>query len=1601
MHSVARAEIGRTRTKHALQPVPRLVVFFGLISIVGPSLLMPARAASTPPGTSIVNVAGVTASVGSGSPPATRLSNAAVTLVSAAPLAGLSKRVDPAGTVRPGDSLRYTLAFENALDAPLTGVVLTDPLDPHVDFVTDVTTGTIPDLGPGNSRATVFGVFDAGARQVRFSIPVLPPRFRGEVSFRATLLASIPDETVVRNAFVGITDQAPNGSTSPEVTSAVVAPSLAVSLTASRDRVEVGDLVGFTIRAANVSPSLDLGRGTVSFTLPESFRFREGTLRVGGRAAAAPVVRRGGRGLEIEVGDLPRGEFRDVTLAAVVAAAARGGEVAARAVATARTPSGIPVEAGPARAALRVVEGILSAEAVIAGKVFVDADGDGVQSDLEPGVPGVRIFLEDGTQVLTDVAGKYHIEGLKPGLHVLKLDPLTAPEGLAPRESGARSAGTAAVQFVDLGAADLFKANVALTGAPESMAAFRIDVGTKAPDAFGMLPASVLFERGGSTLKAGADGILEAYAQILRELGAASSGLTVKDVGSPDPALGRERARALERALAGSLIAQAPALPAVSKMRAAGSVVPASGTPRQPDSEEILRALPPGLYVISPERGDVIDAERADVEIAFPTGSTLRLTAGGREVPEARVGVRMQTSRSGMSLNRYVGVALDEGENLLVVECLGPEGPPQRIEIRVDRVGSPARIAIRADGGAHPADGRTPGRAVIEVRDARGWPVTDGTFVTIETSSGSILGADADPRREGFQARTSGGRVLVRTSPAAGVETRSVRARAGQAAGEGELRFGPHLREWIVAGVGQAGWSAGGAASALSAGDPGQGDPTAGPDASARLALFAKGKVGRDGLLSVSYDSSRERDEAALFRTQDPSRLFPVYGDGSEQAYDLESQGRLAVRWEQDRTLLLLGDFRTGLGAAELARYDRALSGALAHVEGRQVTVHAFSATTPQRSVRDTLRSDGSSGPYRLSRRPLVAFSEKVETEARDRFHSERVISTTPLSRFIDYDIDYASGTILFHAPVPSQDDGFNPVTLVVTYESVDAGGSDLVAGGRIGYRPSERFEWGTTAVHEQRGAEAVSLRGMDFTVRPWNGAALTTEYAQLSDVGKTAGALALRFTASAGRRVTVGAYVRDVPADFTNPSMSGASEVGTHKEGVEVRASLPDGSRLMAETFRQEETLRGIERRAAALGWERSSGPLRWDAGAKVLGGSTEASGEEGSSELVRAGLQARLGGRLDASLHRQEIVAGETIAGYPTRTELGAGYRFNDRVRGFLRHEWDQGEAADTQRSLVGVEGAVSDSTTVQSRYSLEDALNGSRGYALLGVRTRFSLTDLWSADVRAERAETIVGQGGSDFTSLSTGAEYLPGKSKFTGRYEVRFGEIETRHLLTAGGAVKITQDLAFFARQRLNLSEPDVGGSRLDGDGFMGLAYRPVTSDRLNWLGRIQALRGESLPGSGSAAAAAPAARGLTGVFELNVQPAPQWHLVGRYAGRYARDTLVGLDLRTYTEVWEARCLADVGRRATAGLAARLLRQASTGTALTGMGVESGFLLAKDLWVVGGYNVTGFSDRRFPDGERRSQGPFLSLRFKFDESLLGGLTGRGSEPVNPAP
>ena len=136
------------------------------------------------------------------------------------------------------------------------------------------------------------------------------------------------------------------------------------------------------------------------------------------------------------------------------------GEAINRAQALGRV-GGVTLLSNTAASKVRVLGGVFSDRGFIVGKVFLDCNRNRVQDSEEIGIPGVRVFMEDGSFAIADAEGKYSFYGVSPRTHVLKVDRTTMPRGSEMINLSNRNGGDASSRFVDLKKGELHKANFA------------------------------------------------------------------------------------------------------------------------------------------------------------------------------------------------------------------------------------------------------------------------------------------------------------------------------------------------------------------------------------------------------------------------------------------------------------------------------------------------------------------------------------------------------------------------------------------------------------------------------------------------------------------------------------------------------------------------------------------------------------------------------------------------------------------------------------------------------------------------------------------------------------------------------------------------------------------------------------------------------------------------------------------------------------------------------------------------------------------------------------------------------------------------------------
>ncbi len=210
-----------------------------------------------------------------------------------------------------------------------------------------------------------------------------------------------------------------------------------LELIPDREKVEIGEPVGFTLHVHSLVTSniaaLDIVR-----EMPTGFVVLPGTATRDGNPIADPG------GAQVAIGPLAalvdsngngRADPGEPGYAVIRWRAVAGsGVFPGPKVAAATAVVGCPtcVASNRAEAQLTVEESALLARGAILGRVFEDRDRDGFQDRDEPGLFGATVALDDGTSVMTDADGLFHVPEVDAGQRLLKLDVARLPYPATP-----------------------------------------------------------------------------------------------------------------------------------------------------------------------------------------------------------------------------------------------------------------------------------------------------------------------------------------------------------------------------------------------------------------------------------------------------------------------------------------------------------------------------------------------------------------------------------------------------------------------------------------------------------------------------------------------------------------------------------------------------------------------------------------------------------------------------------------------------------------------------------------------------------------------------------------------------------------------------------------------------------------------------------------------------------------------------------------------------------------------------------------------------------------------------------------------------------------
>ncbi|HKZ79139.1 MAG TPA: hypothetical protein VJ124_12615 [Pyrinomonadaceae bacterium] len=1392
---------------------------------------------------------------------------------------------------------------------------------------------------------------------------------------------------------------------------------LELTKAADRPRAEIGEAVAYRLEVNNptASPVADLvvrDRLPTSF----HYVAGTGRCSVGAAPEQSLEPELNGEELIFRIGTLGPGATARLIYRVRVGANAREGEQQNVAVAAAVFPSGERSQSPEARASVTIGSGIFSTRQIIVGRVFADMNGSGKFDDGDKPLSGVRLYLNSGQSVLTDFEGLYNLPAVSDGAQVLSLDPITLPSGYLLADDGTL-AGRSWTRLLrtPLGGGAMLRQNFTLVPGPNAQPASdptakAVHPGTPdpaAPNSPDSREASEPTVRASQPANSPDEtGMVKVSWQkrprVSRYRIQVASDISFQDVVFDGRVIGNqyvpemlEPGRYYWRVASADAEAGKFSRPEQFEIKAVATA-----------AEESVEPVMPGeIRVLRPQANEVIMSPAMQLDARVALNWTVALEVNGRPVGGKSIGTTRQDPGNKVTTYTYVGIELRPGSNRVRATPVSPEGVAGRAaEFKITGRGPVRRLEILSDKKEIQANRRDSTTVTVRAFDQWGNPAADEQ-VSLETSAGELspldeptgAGESSTPRQslssladtsplephkgEASQVvlSLSGGEARARLVSAGMPGEAQLKAVTGQSEATAKVRFTPESRPAILVGLAE--MTLGSSLPELNRrGDTGH--------VRGRFSFFYSGRLGKKSLLTLAYDSERPINRTAgrdrLFQLDSLERVYPLFGDSSIRQESAQSNSKLYARLDHDRSYAQFGDFEADMADLPLISYSRKLTGVKLHLENADGDFLTVTGARPDTAFARDVFAGGGLGLLRLSYAEILPGSETVVLETRDRRNPELIIARERLVRSVDYNLNPATGEFFFLRYISTFDSALNLMQLVVTYE----------------HRASSL----SSAVYTARARKNINAIGLQLDVagvlqRQDNTGSFILGGLALEKRLPSKGALRFAFATSQGEILGSGnffdggdgrhdgnAYLLELnqplsfyqgtvrarysytSAGFFNP-FGGTVTPGSRRveASLELRPQTNSTLHFGITDERNRTATVDNSRLTFSAGWDQIVAErFRFHLGYDHRSLSDERSDRSTESNLLTAAADVKVTDKLQVSAKREQNL-GEADPTYPDQTTLAATYQINQWSKVFLTQrlasaaimpiaDFSGGGFTSTgarRETALGIETRFGKYTSMTGRYQLENGINGTDSFAVIGLQNRLPLTQQFSLELGFERGFHVAGEGQS-FNSATVGFGWQPTSDfRASGRYEFR-DRAGVGQIISLGAAGRLSDGIT--ALSRFQFARTGFDGSKgLSLDGTAALAIRPLTTDR---AGLLFSYSHRSLTQQARDALSGDSRDQLDSISSDGYYQATRaLELYGRFALLFFANGQPGLPyVSTLTYLTQGRTQYRLTRRFDWAGEFRFLMQPASRTRRVSYGAELGFWLLPDLRSGGGYNFT---------------------------------------------
>jgi len=1315
------------------------------------------------------------------------------------------------------------------------------------------------------------------------------------------------------------------------------ASSLQIIKSADRARADIGDTVTYRVELSNPTAA-PVSNVVIRDVLPPSFHYAAGSARITiGSATEQPIEPEiQNNELHFHLPEIAHGQTAKLLYRLRVGANAPQGNQENLAIATATFPSGEQVQTSPARASVYVSAGVFSTQQVLVGRVFVDTNQNSQFDSGDRPMPGVRLYLSNGASVITDSAGLYNFPSLGDGPQVVSLDPVSLPSGYHLLDQG-RESGKSWTRLL------------------------RTPVG-----------GGALLHQDFALRKSGKSSSKNESTQL------------TQSASSPDPS-----------PAATSETKSVPSPSGNGSKASSGAKGP--GTYEVAATETVASVAPGDVVIVSPAANSVAMAPALDIEVRTALNWHVKLEVNGEQISDKNLGESRLDRKNQISTFGFVGINVRPGANRIRATAVGPSGEAgHAVEINVMGRGPARRLEVVADKTEIQSGGNDFTLVHIKMVDQWGNPALDGQ-VGIDTSSGQLsrngeIKSEASNAVAANKAQTgdtpanqSGSQLVLQTEKGEAVAKligsgapgeAKLKAQTGEIDATAQVHIGSEMRPTILVGFAEMSF--------------GKGIPEVSlrnetGNFRSRVSLFYSGKLPWDSMLTLSYDTQRPINRTTgrdrMFQLDPLDRAYPLFGDSSTRFEAASSNSKFYARIDHKRSFMMFGDFETDMDAT-LAGYSRKLTGVKGHFENSNGDFITITGARPDTSFARDVFPAGQLGIMQLSNAEILPGSETVLLETRDRRNPEVIISRETLARSVDYNLDADNGRLFFLRYVSTFDSVLNLKQIVVTYEHRAMGFSSAVytARARKNFKKiGLRLGFSAVLQREAIGGDFL-LGGFDAEKTLPNHGSLQMAWARSN--GEVAGSGNV-FSTDGDTRHDGDAYQMTLaqPLPFFNGNLKarylkasegffnpfgGTITPGSQRAEAALELNPLKHSKLQFAVIDERNKTANVDNGRLTFGaaLDQTLGEkVKLHFGFDHRDLTDNLSDKKTASDLVTAAIDVHATDKLNFTLKREQNL-GEADPTYPDQTTIGANYQINSLTKLFFTQRLAAASitpigdytgtgfatVSSRRETAFGVETRFGKSTSATGRYQLENGINGTDSFAVLGLRNQLPINKQLSLELGFERGFHLMGPNQS-FNSGTVGFGWQPNSDfRATARYEYR-DRGGVGQVMSLGAAGRITEGITALSRIQWSRGS-FTGRTNSAMDATAALAIRPLETER---YGLLFSYNHRSLFQGGLAGQAPTRDSRDTLSTDGYYQPCKDLELFGRVAANFNGNGQTDLPyVSTLTYLTQARAQYHFSARVDGAIETRMIFQPSSRTTRMSTGAELGFWVTPDLRLGAGYN-----------------------------------------------